>query len=490
MQNFVQNDLQPLPPHPPVHPAKKEAAVQPGAFKGYDSPNFVMLPRIFIRHQMQDLTEAELKVMLYIFDHTWGYSDQEGNRKYADAISRSQFLHGIRRADGSLVDRGAGVSDRSLDRALDSLVQRGYIFRHRRIAVNGRSDTNVYELNRKGRSCWSGQEQPLNRYRQVHGRRAAEAEAAHDDDEQQPQYQRPYPNLTDSDTGTGSGTGTDKPDPSHNGDRSDSRQAADNSGHHQQQQLQQQQLQPAVFDKAGDINISPEEVEVEDGRIHSQEEIYGYSYPRKFTPLPQEGGRGANLPPSTPANLRPSHPRNLPDTKDFIKQQKTKQENHTQQSGASGPGSGPKNGRFENPAAQNQEETVCVIKDTQEVNGSVQSRYRAGLRSITPPIAGLSENSQAALNPGSARATKSDPFRKSEPLTPGAPSATAAAENNRALHELTGELVRAGVSRTEALYLSSLALKNGHGTDYVNHAPGYINRHRHHNYHYHYFHYC
>ncbi len=135
MQNDVQNEresqsqLQNLPVSP--HGGdNKGVAVQSGVFKGYDSPNFVMLPRIFIRHQMQDLTEAELKVMLYIFDHTWGYSDQEGNRKDADAISRSQFLNGIRRADGSLVDRGAGVSDRSLDRALDSLVQRGFLLFH------------------------------------------------------------------------------------------------------------------------------------------------------------------------------------------------------------------------------------------------------------------------------------------------------------------------------------------------------------------------
>lgn len=131
-------------------PEKRE---EPGEFQGYGSPNFVMLPRIFIRHQMQDLTEAELKVMLYIFDHTWGYSDGEGNRKDADAISRSQFLNGIRRLDGTQLDRGAGVSDRSLDRALDNLVKRGYIFRHRRVSASGRSDTNIYELNRYGKPC-------------------------------------------------------------------------------------------------------------------------------------------------------------------------------------------------------------------------------------------------------------------------------------------------------------------------------------------------
>ncbi|MBN9390828.1 MAG: hypothetical protein J0I20_22555 [Chloroflexi bacterium] len=134
-------------------------------FEGYGNPNFVMLPRIFIRHQMQDLTEAELKVMLYIFDHTWGYTDGEGNRKDADAISRSQFLNGIRRLDGTQLDRGAGVSDRSLDRALDSLVKRGYIFRHHRTAANGRSDTNIYELNRFGKPSIKSTQNPQSQER-------------------------------------------------------------------------------------------------------------------------------------------------------------------------------------------------------------------------------------------------------------------------------------------------------------------------------------
>ncbi len=106
---------------------------------------FTMLPRDFIRHQMQDLSGAELKVMLYILDHTLGYLDRQGQRKTADAISRSQFLTGITKADGTIVDRGAGVSDRSLDRALDGLEKRGLLRRFRQIDPSGRFATTVYQ---------------------------------------------------------------------------------------------------------------------------------------------------------------------------------------------------------------------------------------------------------------------------------------------------------------------------------------------------------
>ncbi|HEX2911482.1 MAG TPA: hypothetical protein VH186_11795 [Chloroflexia bacterium] len=128
----------------------KESLYGPGQIMhGYDR-----LPRAFVRFQMQDLSEAELKVMLYIFDHTWGYLDEQGCPKTADAISRSQFLYGIRRADGTVVDRGAGVSERSLDRALKSLVALGFILRHRHLDAGVPTPANIYELNLAGQAGW------------------------------------------------------------------------------------------------------------------------------------------------------------------------------------------------------------------------------------------------------------------------------------------------------------------------------------------------
>jgi hypothetical protein len=55
-------------------------------FMGYGNPKYTGIPDLFIDEQMQDLTEAELKVMLYIFRRTYGF------KKEQDAISYDQFL--------------------------------------------------------------------------------------------------------------------------------------------------------------------------------------------------------------------------------------------------------------------------------------------------------------------------------------------------------------------------------------------------------------
>ena len=129
-------------------------------FEGFDDSTYDKIPRNFIRFYMQDLSESELRVIFYIFDHTLGYCDQAGGRKQADAISRSQFLEGVRRADGTVVDRGAGVSERSLNRALNGLEKRGYITRERRTSASGRPATTVYRPVMKQESKVGGQKEP------------------------------------------------------------------------------------------------------------------------------------------------------------------------------------------------------------------------------------------------------------------------------------------------------------------------------------------
>jgi len=78
-----------------------------------------MLTRFFIHAEE---TEAELKALLYIIRRTFGFKRDQ------DPISFNQFLRGITRRDGRVLDEGCGVRDRTtLSRALNSLEAKGII---------------------------------------------------------------------------------------------------------------------------------------------------------------------------------------------------------------------------------------------------------------------------------------------------------------------------------------------------------------------------
>ncbi len=88
-----------------------------------------------------ELTEAPLKALLYIVRRTSGF------RKGADAISLSQFQHGITTRDGRQLDKGAGVKNRTtLLRALDELEARGIIGHQDALHADGGHATTVYYL--------------------------------------------------------------------------------------------------------------------------------------------------------------------------------------------------------------------------------------------------------------------------------------------------------------------------------------------------------
>ncbi len=88
-----------------------------------------------------DLAKAPLKALLYIVRRTCGF------RKGADAISLSQFQHGIVTRDGRQLDKGCGVTNRStLLRALADLEARGLIGHQDVIRADGGNATTIYYL--------------------------------------------------------------------------------------------------------------------------------------------------------------------------------------------------------------------------------------------------------------------------------------------------------------------------------------------------------
>lgn len=104
--------------------AKKMAKNAP-KFSGFPEPktNFTGIPNIFFDEIMPFLKEGALKVMLYIFRHTYGW------QKDVDCISISQFVNGIVTKRGKRLDYGTGLGTSTVKEAITALIQGGYILR-------------------------------------------------------------------------------------------------------------------------------------------------------------------------------------------------------------------------------------------------------------------------------------------------------------------------------------------------------------------------
>src|SRR5919199_5862205 len=98
-------------------------------FKGYSKPNYTPVPDELFDEQLPDLSGAELKVLLYIIRRTFGF------KKESDNISLSQLLKGITTKEGTLLDRGTGLSKKTLLETLNALEEKNIIITERRRSV-------------------------------------------------------------------------------------------------------------------------------------------------------------------------------------------------------------------------------------------------------------------------------------------------------------------------------------------------------------------
>src|SRR5689334_15708261 len=73
-------------------------------YKGFSRPNTTPVPDDIFDIIAPQLTEAELRVLLYIVRRTFGF------KKESDAISLTQMVDGIKTKDGKVLDRGTGMS--------------------------------------------------------------------------------------------------------------------------------------------------------------------------------------------------------------------------------------------------------------------------------------------------------------------------------------------------------------------------------------------
>ncbi len=113
---------------------------RPRAAQGLREVNTTQVPDEVFDYWLPRLSDAELKVLLYIVRRTLGF------KKAADAIKPDQFLTGIETAGGVRLDDGCGLSEKHLYRAISGLKEKGLIAVERRVSARVGHLASVYTL--------------------------------------------------------------------------------------------------------------------------------------------------------------------------------------------------------------------------------------------------------------------------------------------------------------------------------------------------------
>ena len=113
---------------------------QPFHFLGFSHPNGTIVPDDVFDVLLPELSEAELRVLLYIIRRTFGF------KKNSDAISLSQMVNGIQARDGRILDRGTGMTRRGVMKGAAGLIEKGIVTAEKRMSEDGVNSINVYSL--------------------------------------------------------------------------------------------------------------------------------------------------------------------------------------------------------------------------------------------------------------------------------------------------------------------------------------------------------
>lgn len=94
-------------------------------FEGFPAPeqNYSKMPHCLIDALPQMRSEAEVKCVLYILRHTWGYSEYDEPKH----MTLDEFQRGRKRKDGSRLDNGTGLTKPSVIKGLRAAEKHGFI---------------------------------------------------------------------------------------------------------------------------------------------------------------------------------------------------------------------------------------------------------------------------------------------------------------------------------------------------------------------------
>lgn len=119
---------------------KTQSGDQTFHYEGFSTPNGTYVPDDLFDLLAPRLTEAELRVLLYIVRRTFGFG------KNADAISLKQLTDGITARDGRILDYGTGMSRKGVIAGIKGLLTKGIINVEKRLDERGENQVNVYTL--------------------------------------------------------------------------------------------------------------------------------------------------------------------------------------------------------------------------------------------------------------------------------------------------------------------------------------------------------
>lgn len=109
-------------------------------FEGFDDPTFTPVPDVFFDVLIPKLSDAELRVALYIMRRTYGF------KKKSDSISLKQMVDGITKRDGEVLDSGSGLSKAGAAKGIRGLVEKGIIVARRNRSQARGDEPTTYRL--------------------------------------------------------------------------------------------------------------------------------------------------------------------------------------------------------------------------------------------------------------------------------------------------------------------------------------------------------
>ncbi len=116
------------------------ADAAPFHFVGFSLPNTTSVPDDFFDVLAPNLSEAELRVLIYILRRTFGF------KKESDTISLKQMVEGITTRDGRTLDQGTGMSKPGVTKGVKGLVAKGVILAIRNSSPERGDEPTTYRL--------------------------------------------------------------------------------------------------------------------------------------------------------------------------------------------------------------------------------------------------------------------------------------------------------------------------------------------------------